>query len=329
MKSASFFRAVKSFHKRHILSTDQFSPLDLEVILKVAEAMEFYMQTHRVPPILKSNIVSTLFFEPSTRTRLSFETAMFRLGGQVVTVEQGNSTSAEKGESLRDMGRIISNYADVIVMRHPHVHSVQELASTATVPVINAGDGSNEHPTQAFQDLYTIYHAQKRLETISIALVGDLKYGRTIHSLLRLLVQYPIKIYLAAHPELHMTSEQVAQYSNHHAEVQQIDTDELKALVPDLDVLYMTRIQKERFVDPTLYEKVHTSFILTKALLEKAKDTLSILHPLPKVKEIAIELDDDPRATYFRQAKNGIYVRMALLALSLGRVDETLLEVVS
>ena len=321
-------RSVDTFLKRNILASDSFTDDEIETVLQVTRAMETCMEHHQVPPILANNILCTLFFEPSTRTRLSFETAMFRLGGQVVTVEQGGSTSAKKGESLSDMGRIVSNYADVIVMRHPQPQSVAELASTSQVPVINAGDGPNEHPTQALQDLYTIHREQGKIEGLSIALMGDLKYGRTVHSLLTLLVKFNVKLYLISHNDLQLPEDKKRKLEEYNASVEYVDLDDIKRVVPDLDVLYVTRIQEERFSDSDLVDELKTTFRLTLAHLEKSKKSISIMHPLPKVTEIAAELDDDPRATYFKQAKNGIYLRMALLALVLGKVDETLMEVI-
>ncbi len=254
----------------------------------------------------------TLFFEPSTRTRLSFESAAHHLGIKVMSVANAaNDTSAKKGETLEDMGRMVSSYADVVIIRHPELGAARRLASSATVPVINAGDGAGEHPTQALLDLFTIREAFGTLKGLRVGLCGDLVNGRTIHSLLRLLVAFGCDI-VAISPEELAIPKEVLQKIPRAADAVRVEPD-LRKVLAQLDVLYMTRVQKERFHDIEVYEKVKNAYRLTREDLDHASDHLRILHPLPRVDEVAESVDGDPRARYFVQSANGVPTRMALL----------------
>ena len=304
---------------RHILATKNFTKPELAEILRVATAMEQTVLGQGRGTILSDKILATLFFEQSTRTRLSFETAMFRLGGQVITVEQGSSTSVKKGETLEDMGRIVSGYADIVVMRHPEPYSVERFSTFSTAPVINAGDGPHEHPTQALVDLYTIYKDKGSLDGLHIGMLGDLKYGRTVHSLVDVLQHYSVELTFISPPELRMPREIVARLEGQGIRV--VETSDLEDVIKRLDVLYATRIQQERFSSRDEYLRLKDCYQIDKELMAKAAQHMSVLHPLPRVDEIHPEIDDDPRAQYFTQAQNGIALRMALLAMVVGRVN--------
>jgi aspartate carbamoyltransferase catalytic subunit len=299
----------------HLLSVEEIQKSDVESVLDVAS--QFHSEGHIVRDIARGKILASLFFEPSTRTRFSFESAMYRLGGQVISLENALASSIQKGETLSDMGRVMSGYCDIAVMRHPNAYSVDEFSRFATIPVINAGDGPRQHPTQSLLDLYTIRHFQKRLDGLVIGLVGDLKFGRTVHSLVRLLsYYYGITFYLISHPSLKLEPEMVQTLTGAGHTV--IETTDFHRVIPELDVLYMTRIQQERFATYEDYHDVKDHFLLTPEILEGCKKTLSILHPLPRVNEISIELDRHPSACFFDQARFGLYVRMALIAGMLG-----------
>ena len=265
---------------------------------------------------MKGKVLAALFFEPSTRTRLSFESAMLRLGGGIISVASGATSSAAKGESIGDTALTVSQYADVIVMRHPQIGSAGEAAEVATVPVINAGDGAGQHPTQALLDVYTIQKEIGRLDGIQVSLVGDLKYGRTVHTLVELLSLYDLGLRLVSPESLKMPADIVSNLKERGLEV--IETDNLVEAAADSDLLYVTRIQKERFSDVNEYERLKGAYVIDNTLLEKVKEGVSIMHPLPRVDEIATEVDSYKGAAYFRQVRNGIFVRMALLALVLG-----------
>ncbi len=257
--------------------------------------------------------LATLFYEPSTRTRLSFEAAMLELGGSVLGFSEATSSSASKGESVADTARVISGYADIIAMRHPKAGAPYVASRHATIPVINAGDGGHSHPTQTLTDLLTISRECGRLDHLTVGLCGDLKYGRTVHSLIDAMSRYEgVKFVLISPAELELPGYIIHEVMAKH-EVTYTVTDDLEAAMPELDILYMTRIQRERFADPTEYERLKDSYILTPEKLEHAKSTLAILHPLPRVNEISVKVDDDPRACYFRQARYGKYIRMALI----------------
>lgn len=304
----------------HILSTQQF--LDKHALAKIfrkADALCAANAKGKVPPLLKNKLLATVFYEPSTRTRFSFESAMLKLGGQVVTTESaGYFSSAVKGETLEDTIRILSGYADAIVLRHSECGAASRAAAVADVPVINAGDGNGEHPTQALLDLYTIRKELGRTDNLKIGLAGDLLYGRTVHSLIYLLsMGQKIELFLISPKELQLPETYLTFLKSKTIPLH--ITDDLANVLPQLDVLYMTRIQKERFSEAALYEKVKEAFILDAGMMKKLKKSAIVMHPLPRIKEVAAEVDGDCRAAYFRQARNGLYVRMALLSLVLGK----------
>jgi aspartate carbamoyltransferase catalytic subunit len=266
--------------------------------------------------LLENYVVATLFFEPSTRTRLSFESAVSYLGGKIIGFSDSSSTSVQKGESLRDTIKTVANYSDVIVMRHPKEGSARFASEVSSVPIINAGDGANQHPTQCLLDLYSIRKTQGKLDGLNVAFVGDLKYGRTVHSLVQALCQYNSTFHLVSPVELKLPSSVKVHIKEKNLEYFQY-TD-LEEVIPKVDILYMTRIQKERFSDPIEYEKIKNSYILKNDMLNKTKNNLRIMHPLPRVTEIDEDVDDNKRAYYFQQALNGVYVRQALLTSILG-----------
>ena len=304
---------------RHILSAEDFSSAEISLVLNTARVLEQDANGRRdFRRLLQGKTLTTAFFEPSTRTRLSFEAAMLRLGGQVSSIQYGRSSSSEKGESLQDMGRILSGYADIVAMRHPENGSVAAFASTASVPVINAGDGANQHPTQALLDLYTIFLEKRTVDGLTIGFIGDLKYSRTVHSLISLLQHYQVALHFISHPLLALPDSIKGSLANGRRSLQ--ESCELEKSLRDLDVLYVTRVQKERFADPLEYEQVNRNYQLNRDTLQHSKPDLILLHPLPRLQEIHSEIDSDPRAKYFRQAQNGVCVRMALLALLLGQL---------
>ena len=266
--------------------------------------------------------LATLFFEPSTRTRLSFEAAMMELGGNVLGFSEASSSSASKGESVADTAKMISCYADIMAMRHFKEGAPYVAACNASIPVINAGDGGHCHPTQTLTDLLTIFREVGRLDNLTIGCCGDLKYGRTVHSLISAMGRYKnIKIVLISPEELKLPSYVKYEVLDKYG-MEYMETDSLESVMPQLDVLYMTRIQRERFDDPEEYERLKDSFVLTPDKLLTAKETMRILHPLPRVNEISVKVDADPRAAYFRQALNGKYVRMALILKLLKEAKE-------
>lgn len=266
--------------------------------------------------------LATLFFEPSTRTRLSFEAAMLELGGSVIGFSEAGSSSASKGESMADTAKILSCYADIMAIRHPKEGAPYVAAKNATIPVINAGDGGHCHPTQTLADLLTIYRENGHFDGLTIGCCGDLKYGRTVHSLLAALTRYEgIKIVLISPEELQLPEYMKEEVLNKNG-ISYRETASLEDAIPELDVLYMTRIQRERFDDPQVYERLKDSYILDPAKLQGAKPTMRVLHPLPRVNEISVKVDSDPRAAYFRQALNGKYMRMALILKLLKEFDQ-------
>lgn len=304
----------------HILTTRQF--LDRHRIKELFGQADRYTEADAqgtLPQILKGKILACVFYEPSTRTRFSFEAAMQKLGGSVISTESASHfSSVMKGESLEDTIRTVAQYADAIVLRHPEPGAAERAASVSPVPVINGGDGSREHPTQSLLDLYTIHKELGRMDGLRIGLMGDLLYSRTIHSLIYLLsLSREIEVTLIAPSPLKLPKEYQDFLTAHRIAFH--ETDNLHAALPHLDVLYVTRIQKERFTDPLLYQRVQHTFILTKELAETLPTHAIILHPFPRVGEIQTEVDADPRAAYFRQARNGLYIRMALLAATLAR----------
>ncbi len=305
-----------NFAGRDIISIKDFSREEIDYILKVASKMEPIAKTGS--EMLKGKILATLFFEPSTRTRLSFESAMHRLGGSTIGFAEAEIASVKKGENLADTVRTVENYADVIALRHPLEGAARLAAEFAEVPIINAGSGAEEHPTQALLDLYTIMKEKNRIDGLNIALMGDLRYGRTVHSLAYALSMYDVKLYLISPDILRMRKEVLKTLKEKKVEV--VEKSRIEDVIGELDVLYVTRIQKERFPDPAEYAKVRGSYRIDLETLKNAKKDLVILHPLPRVDEIAPEVDSTPHARYFRQVWNGIIVRMALLALILGAV---------
>ena len=306
-----------NFASRDIISIKDFNREEIDYILKVASKMEPIAKTGS--EMLKGKILATLFFEPSTRTRLSFESAMHRLGGATIGFAEAEIASVKKGENLADTVRTVENYADVIALRHPLEGAARLAAEFAEVPIINAGSGAEEHPTQALLDLYTIMKEKNRIDGLSIALMGDLRYGRTVHSLAYALSMYDVKLYLISPDILRMRKEVLKTLKE--KKVEAVEKSRIEDVIGELDVLYVTRIQKERFPDPAEYAKVRGSYRIDLETLKDAKEDLVILHPLPRVDEIAPEVDSTPHARYFRQVWNGMIVRMALLALILGAVS--------
>ena len=306
-----------SLKGKDILHGNQFSKKDIDAIIKNAAFFEKELKSKGSLNLLKGKILATLFFEPSTRTRLSFEAAMQRLGGGVICMGAVESSSVAKGETLSDTARTVAQYADVIVVRHPRMGSAKEAADAVDIPVINAGDGAGQHPTQALLDLYTIRKELGSLKNLKIALVGDLKNGRTVHALVEILSNFGVRFYFVSPDLLRMPEEVAVRMKEKGCEV--IETDDLVMAASKSDLVYMTRIQKERFADVSEYEKVKGSYILNREFLGRLKKRITILHPLPRVDEISPEVDSYPGAAYFRQVKNGVFVRMALLAMVLGK----------
>ena len=316
-----------SLEGRSLVAMRDLSNVEIVEILDVADGMAlgigFDDPATRVNPWTLDRILATLFFEPSTRTRLSFESAMLRLGGQVLGFADPGVSSAKKGESLADTIRMASGYADIIVQRHPLAGSARVAAEAATVPFINGGDGAHEHPTQTLTDLFCIRRAFGKLDGLKVGLCGDLKYGRTVHSLAPVMARLGSQVVCIAPDELRMPAEVLAQVKRLSGgtgfpPVGAVELPTLEDALPDLDLLYMTRVQKERFDDPAVYERVKGAHILTPDLMELAPQQMIVLHPLPRVDEIAVGVDQDPRARYFQQAAGGVPVRMALIALLLG-----------
>jgi len=305
-----------SFRGRDIISMHDFDRTDIDFILNKATEMQPLAETSS--DLLKGKILATLFFEPSTRTRLSFESAMLRLGGGVIGFAEPSVSSVAKGESLSDTIKTVENYADAIVIRHPEEGAAKTAAEAASIPVINAGSGSLEHPTQALLDLHTILTAKGRINGLRIALLGDLLYGRTVHSLIYALSNYKVKLYLVSPKQLRMRKDVLEKVEG---EIEYIETDDLRPLLKKIDVLYVTRIQKERFPDPVDYERVKDAYVINNAFLKGAKKDLVVMHPLPRVTELATDVDNTPHAWYFKQMRHGIYVRMALLSLVLGELS--------
>lgn len=276
-----------------------------------------YFEKHTDSKILDGRIVATLFFEPSTRTRLSFETAVNRLGGRIIGFSDPGTSSSSKGESLKDTIKMVANYADLIVMRH-HLEGAARYATEVTdVPIINAGDGANQHPSQTMLDLYSIYKTQGRLENLTIALVGDLKYGRTVHSMLQAMKYFKPRFIFVSSPELAMPIE-YKEFCEKEG-IEYIETADFSAdVIKSSDIIYMTRVQRERFTDPMEYERVKDLYTLHNAMLSDARPNLRVLHPLPRVNEIDRDVDDNPMAYYFEQARNGLYARQAIITRALG-----------
>ncbi len=304
------------FKGRDIISIKDFNRKEIDYILKTAEAIEPLAKSGS--NMLHGKMLATLFFEPSTRTRLSFEAAMHKLGGTAIGFAKPEIASVTKGENLADTIRVVENYADVIALRHPLEGAARLAAEFAQIPIINAGSGAEEHPTQALLDLYTILKEKNQIDRLNIALIGDLRYGRTVHSLAYALSLYDVKLHLIS-PELLRMRREVLDAIKKKIEV--AERTGMEEALPEIDVLYMTRIQKERFADMAEYAKVKSAYKIDCDVLENVKKDMVIMHPLPRVDEIADEVDATPHARYFQQVWNGIVVRMALLALILGATE--------
>ena len=306
------------WYGKDILSVKQFSHDDLQYVFGVAHEMRGMVERLGTFDLLKGKILANLFYEPSTRTSSSFTAAMERLGGSVIPISEVKYSSVSKGESLPDTVRTLECYADVIVLRHPETGSAALAAKYARKPVINAGDGVGEHPTQALLDAFTIMEELGRLDNLTVTMLGDLKYGRTVHSLARLLSNFSgIKLNYVSPDILRMPREVIEEVGEKG--IPQAEFSALEQVLPDTDVLYVTRVQKERFEDQAVYESVKGAFVIDPDVMKAARHDMIVMHPLPRVGEISVDFDDDPRAAYFRQMEYGLYVRMALLAMVLGK----------
>jgi aspartate carbamoyltransferase catalytic subunit len=307
------------WYGKDIISVKQFGRDDLEYIFGVAHEMRGMVERVGTFDLLKGKILANLFYEPSTRTSSSFTSAMERLGGSVIPINEVRYSSVTKGESLPDTVRTLECYADVIVLRHPETGSAAIAAKAAHKPVINAGDGIGEHPTQALLDMFTIFEelGAGQIDGMTVTMLGDLKYGRTVHSLARLLSLYKVKLNYVS-PEILRMPKQVMDEVGQKS-IPQAEFNSLDQVLPETDVLYVTRVQKERFEDTAEYEKVKGAYVIDPEIMKAAKQEMIVMHPLPRVGEISVDFDDDPRAAYFRQMEYGLYVRMALLAMVLGK----------
>ena len=296
---------------RSLISILDFSVEELAQLIATAEDIAAHPEKYQ--EACRHKTLATLFFEPSTRTRLSFEAAMLELGGNVLGFSEAGSSSASKGESVADTAKVVSNYANIIAMRHPREGAPYVASRAATIPVINAGDGGHQHPTQTLADLLTIHREMGRLNHLTIGLCGDLKYGRTVHSLIEAMSRYEnIRFVLISPKELMLPDYVRIGVLDKHS-IPYTEVTSLEDAIPELDVLYMTRIQRERFDNPAEYERLKDSYVLTAEKMMLAKEKMAVLHPLPRVNEISVQVDDDPRAAYFRQTLNGKYMRMALI----------------
>ncbi len=310
-------RMESIFYKRDILSVEQFSRRELEIIFTVAEDMRTMVERVGSLEILRGRVIACLFYEPSTRTSSSFIAAAERLGGQVIPISEVRYSSVTKGESLRDTIRTLECYADVIVLRHYEIGSAAAAADVARKPIINAGDGAGEHPTQALLDIFTINEELGAIDGLTVTMVGDLKYGRTVHSLARLLSLFDVRINFVS-PDVLRVPQTIIDFLR-QKQIPITQTSNLDDVLAQTDVLYVTRVQKERFEDPAQYDLVKDAYVITPQTMSRAKQRMCLMHPLPRVGEISEDVDSDPRAAYFRQMENGLYIRMALLALVLGR----------
>ena len=297
---------------KSLISIGDFSKEEILHVLETAKEFEL----NKAQRFLEGKVIASLFFEPSTRTRLSFETAINRLGAKVIGFSDASNTSQSKGETLKDTIKMVSNYVDMIVMRHPLEGSSRYASEVASVPVINAGDGANQHPSQTLLDLYSIMQTQGKLEGLTINMVGDLKYGRTTHSLLQAMSHFSPRFIFTSPEELKMPKEYKAFLDSKGIPYE--ETASLEDPLDDCDILYMTRVQQERFTDPMEYERVKDVYRLSASMLSNVKPGMKILHPLPRITEIDQDVDDTPYAYYFKQAENGLYVRMAIISYLLG-----------
>jgi aspartate carbamoyltransferase catalytic subunit len=304
---------ASTFVGRDVISMRDYNREELDYILKTSDDMMSLYE--KGTNLCKHKVMASLFFEPSTRTRLSFESAMLRLGGGVIGFATPKGSSVDKGESLMDTIKTVESYADIIAMRHPSEDSAISAAKVSDIPVINGGSGPWEHPTQACLDLHTMKTDKGKIDGLTIALVGDLLYGRTVHSLAVGLSNYDVKVYFVSPDALNMREDVIRDVKG---KLNYVETDDLKSILPELDILYATRVQKERFSDVTEYEKVKDAYRITPKFLKGVKPDLKVMHPLPRITEISREVDNTPHALYFQQVKHGIYARMALIALCLG-----------
>ena len=304
-----------SFKGKDIISMRDFNRAEIDYILDTADKMIPFES--KGTDLLKGKVMAALFFEPSTRTRLSFESSMYKLGGSVIGFAEPSVSSVAKGESLADTIKTVENYSDVIAMRHPSEDSALIASKAASIPVINGGAGPWEHPTQALLDLHTIRTSKGSIDGLTIAIAGDLLYGRTVHSLAVALRNYDVKCYFISPDLLKMRGDVIRDIKG---KLEYIETDNLAKIIPEIDVLYATRIQKERFQNPNDYDSLKNSYRIDRAFLANAKDDMKLMHPLPRVNEISTDVDSSPHALYFKQMKHGIYVRMAILALVLGAI---------
>jgi aspartate carbamoyltransferase catalytic subunit len=297
---------------RSLVSIDDFSTAEILKVLRLTSEFE----KEPTSKLLEGKVIATLFFEPSTRTRLSFESAISRLGGKIIGFSDSSSSSVSKGETLNDTIRTVNNYCDLIVMRHPVEGSARFASEIATVPIINAGDGANQHPSQTLLDLYSIKKTQGRLDDLNIFLVGDLKYGRTVHSLMMAMSRWNATFNFISPEELKMPEEYKIYLDN--AGLKYYEHTDFTDIISKADIIYMTRVQRERFSDPIEYEKVKNVYVLRNSMLKNTKPNMRILHPLPRVNEIHTDVDKNPKSYYFEQALNGVYTRQAILCLLLG-----------
>ncbi len=302
---------MRDFKNQHILSARDFTREEIDFIIEIGKKMA----NNKYSKLLDDKIMATLFFEPSTRTRLSFESAMLRLGGKVIGFTSRDVSSVKKGESIADTIRTVENYSDIIIIRHPLEGVARMAAKFSSIPIINGGSGSAEHPTQALLDLFTIKEECGTIDGLNIGLCGDLKYGRTVHSLAYLFSNYNINLYLISPASLKMRF-RITDWL-YDKKMKFKETEKFKEILPILDILYMTRIQEERFLEAEEYEKVKDVYVLTKKDLDNTKENFRLMHPLPRVGEISPDIDKSPKAIYFKQMKYGLYLRMALLALVL------------
>lgn len=300
-------------NKNSLVSISDISKEEMLQLLEVAR----YFEENPNHKILDGRVVATLFFEPSTRTRLSFETAVNRLGGRVIGFSDASTTSSSKGETLKDTIKMVSNYVDLIIMRHYLEGAARYATEVTETPVINAGDGANQHPSQTMLDLYSIYKTQGRLDNLTITMVGDLKYGRTVHSLLMAMKYFNPTFHFVACDELKMPQE-YKEFCDKNGIAYHEHTDFSPEVINSSDIIYMTRVQRERFTDIMEYERVKDLYTLHNSMLDDSRDNLRILHPLPRVNEIDRDVDDNPKAYYFQQAQNGLYARQAIICKALG-----------
>lgn len=301
---------------RHLLSPLDFSTQELDRLMDIANDME--KDPCKYSSLCKGKKLATLFYEPSTRTRLSFEAAMLNLGGNVLGFSEATSSSAAKGESVSDTVRVVGCYADIIAMRHPKEGAATVAASRSSVPVINAGDGGHQHPTQTLTDLLTIRSLKGRLNNLTVGICGDLKFGRTVHSLINALSRYENIRFVLISPNELKIPDYIRESVLIEKNIEFKEVEDLEANIGDLDILYMTRVQRERFFNEDDYIRLKDVYVLTKAKLANAREDMLVLHPLPRVNEISVEIDDDPRAAYFKQAQYGVYIRQALISVLLG-----------